>query len=264
MQRRTLDSSHLAAVGYDSANRLLEVEFATGQIYHFFEVPEQLYEGLTTAPSAGQYFYAYINKQFRYRELTDTSPTSSVLAFASGNPRKFRYMQEACRAAGIDVEQLRLNVDEIQSDDPEKITIAKVQEAFRLSRRPVVVNDLFWNIVALRGLPGAYAKEVQDWLTPEDWLALLANKKDRTVTTTETLAYYDGRVQKVFSQVQWGEIVTKPRGKGKSLMQLVHLQGLDGTIAEVESRGEQAYAPGQTVWQEFVGWYKIQKRLGRV
>src|SRR5256885_161986 len=101
---------------------------------------------------------------------------------------------------------LRLPVDEIQGHEPQAIAMHKAKEAHKLAQRPVVVNDAFWNILALRGFPGAYMSYIVGWLKPEDFLALLKNKPDRTISCTDTLVYYDGKRSKVFSRDIWGKI----------------------------------------------------------
>ncbi len=56
MQRKPVDSSNLASVGYDSDAKILEIEFNSGGIYQYFDVPESVYEGLMSASSHGTYF----------------------------------------------------------------------------------------------------------------------------------------------------------------------------------------------------------------
>ena len=40
MQRYSVASSNVAAVGYDPATETLEVEFLSGSIYQYYNVPE--------------------------------------------------------------------------------------------------------------------------------------------------------------------------------------------------------------------------------
>ena len=45
------------SVGYDSASRVLEIEFRRGPcVYRYFDVPEFLYRGLMATRSKGQFF----------------------------------------------------------------------------------------------------------------------------------------------------------------------------------------------------------------
>lgn len=63
--RRPLESSVLAAVGYDVAKRLLEIEFRSGAIYRYHDVPEEIHRRLLAAESKGHFFGAHIRSKFR-------------------------------------------------------------------------------------------------------------------------------------------------------------------------------------------------------
>lgn len=60
MDRIAISSSNLKSVGYDSGT--LEVEFNYGGIYQYFDVPEHIYTGLFSAPSAGKFFDVNVKK----------------------------------------------------------------------------------------------------------------------------------------------------------------------------------------------------------
>ena len=62
MQRKSVESSNLASVGYDSSEQTLEVQFKHGGIYQYTSVPESIYNGLMNASSHGKYFDANIKK----------------------------------------------------------------------------------------------------------------------------------------------------------------------------------------------------------
>lgn len=70
MNRIPVSSSNLASVGYDAENMVLEVEFHSGGIYQYFNVPASKYEALMKANSHGTYFDVHIKKGgYRYREI---------------------------------------------------------------------------------------------------------------------------------------------------------------------------------------------------
>ena len=56
MQRVPVSSSNIASVGYDDNTHTLEVEFHSGHVYQYFDVPKDVYDGLLTAGSVGKYF----------------------------------------------------------------------------------------------------------------------------------------------------------------------------------------------------------------
>lgn len=56
-----VNSSGIAAVGYDADNQAVYVEFLNGTTYVYKGVPEHEFENLRTAPSVGSYF----NRNFK-------------------------------------------------------------------------------------------------------------------------------------------------------------------------------------------------------
>ena len=69
MERRTVESSNIAAIGYDEATRTLEVEFRRGQTYRYFDVPSHVHAALMRAESHGSYFSRNVRKNFRYARI---------------------------------------------------------------------------------------------------------------------------------------------------------------------------------------------------
>lgn len=67
MDNRTpVSSSNVASIGYDADSLTLEVEFNNGNVYQYFDVPVQEYEGLLHASSIGSYLNRNIKLNYRY------------------------------------------------------------------------------------------------------------------------------------------------------------------------------------------------------
>ena len=60
MERVSVESSNLSAIGYDDESQVLEVEFRRGAVYRYFEVERVAYENLLKAESVGKAFNAII------------------------------------------------------------------------------------------------------------------------------------------------------------------------------------------------------------
>jgi hypothetical protein len=67
--RITLSSSVIASIAYDAPAKTLEVEFGTGRVYLYLDVPQSEFEALTRAPSAGAYFNREIRDRYAFREI---------------------------------------------------------------------------------------------------------------------------------------------------------------------------------------------------
>ena len=66
-----VESTTLARVGYDEAEGLLQLEFCSGAVYHYFGVPPAVHRALLGAPSKGRYFHHAIRGRFPYRLIRD-------------------------------------------------------------------------------------------------------------------------------------------------------------------------------------------------
>ncbi|CCK07773.1 hypothetical protein BN128_1745 [Cronobacter sakazakii 696] len=53
MQREDVVSRSLASVGYDQDRRVLEIAFHSGAVYHYQNVPEQVWLALGARPIKG-------------------------------------------------------------------------------------------------------------------------------------------------------------------------------------------------------------------
>jgi hypothetical protein len=69
MLRDPVASSNLVSIGYDRAAETLEVEFANGTVYQYYNVGLALYEALMQASSKGQYLNTYIRKAYPYSRV---------------------------------------------------------------------------------------------------------------------------------------------------------------------------------------------------
>jgi len=65
MIRQRVRSSDLRSVGYDPTQSILEIEFNSGGIYQYFNVPGNVYHGLMAASSHGKYFHAHIKDHYQ-------------------------------------------------------------------------------------------------------------------------------------------------------------------------------------------------------
>ncbi len=57
MQRKSVVSSTVISVGYDSATQTLEMEFLGGKVYQYAAVPQKIYDAMMQSQSVGAYFH---------------------------------------------------------------------------------------------------------------------------------------------------------------------------------------------------------------
>ncbi len=70
MQREYVQSTNLRSVGYDAERQILEIEFTSGSVYQYFNVPARVYEALMAASSKGQYHIQWIKHSYRYAKIS--------------------------------------------------------------------------------------------------------------------------------------------------------------------------------------------------
>ena len=64
MQRESVQSSMIASLGYDSPTSTLEVEFNSGAVWQYSDVPESVYYDMNNSSSIGKFFHANILGQY--------------------------------------------------------------------------------------------------------------------------------------------------------------------------------------------------------
>lgn len=69
MERIQVLSSNITSIGYNMESAILEVEFTSGDIYQYFNIPEHLYNNLMHAASKGQFLNDFIKDNYRYKKI---------------------------------------------------------------------------------------------------------------------------------------------------------------------------------------------------
>lgn len=169
--------------------------------------------------------------------------------------------QTLCKKHGIDLEQVVLDIDEIQGEDPEKIVRDKAHKAFEATKKPVIVSDQSWNFVGLKGFPGAYMKSMNYWFSPQHFIDLMQHVEDRTVILYDFLAYSDEIETIIFRRDLKGIILTEPRGISGYPEQKVIAMDIDHglSIAEVYDKGDgdnpDRFKDNSSPWEDLAIWY---------
>lgn len=69
-----IDTYRPEFVRYDPEAETLEVEFSNGLIYHYYDVPNELYHQLMSASSGAQFFDQNIRPVFAYARAEGRNP----------------------------------------------------------------------------------------------------------------------------------------------------------------------------------------------
>lgn len=80
MERERVKSSQVASIGYDAAEKLLEIEFnpkpgfQTGAVYQYSGFGEADWQDFKRATSIGKHFNERISKTFKYKRVAEPVP----------------------------------------------------------------------------------------------------------------------------------------------------------------------------------------------
>lgn len=65
-----IKSAVLKSIAYDSRRNILEIEFRSGHIYRYSDVPRSVYEALLAAPSKGRFFDSKIRERYKTKRVS--------------------------------------------------------------------------------------------------------------------------------------------------------------------------------------------------
>lgn len=69
MQRYSVASSNIASIGYDATTETLEIEFLSGSVYQYYNVPQNVYDELMAEGSKGRFLNTYIKNAYPYSRV---------------------------------------------------------------------------------------------------------------------------------------------------------------------------------------------------
>ena len=69
MERKRISASNIRSAGFDSRNRVLEIEFSGGSIIQYSGVSDEVYRRFVNAPSPGSYFQDNIEENFTAKRI---------------------------------------------------------------------------------------------------------------------------------------------------------------------------------------------------
>lgn len=134
---------------------------------------------------------------------------SRDFVFVTGSADKLR---EAERILGFPPASFRLDLPELQSLDLREILRAKVKAAYTQLRRPVVVEDVSFELVALNGFPGPMVKWMLEALGAEGLARVAHTLGDPRARAICGIAFHDGERTHFVEGRTEGVLVATRRG----------------------------------------------------
>jgi len=130
------------------------------------------------------------------------------VTFITGNQSKADYLAKFLEHP---VSHIKLDLDELQSLDLRKIVGHKAKQAYQMIKKPVLVEDVSMEFVALNGLPGPFIKFFVDNI-PMERLCRMIDGMERMAIARSVFAFYDGDKVVFFEGKSEGTIAEEPAG----------------------------------------------------
>lgn len=67
--KHPVESTNLEWVAYDKDEKQLFIQFRSGGLYRYFDVPEDIYEKLLKAGSKGRFHNVFIKYNYKYEKM---------------------------------------------------------------------------------------------------------------------------------------------------------------------------------------------------
>lgn len=154
------------------------------------------------------------------------------IRFVTNNEDKLREVQSLLTE--VEVIAAKLKIDEIQTDDVEKLVRDKLLKAFKKVGRPVFVEHTGLYISSLNDFPGGLTQVFWDKLQAERFSELLGTYKDTSAIAKTTIGYCDGKKIFYFHGEIIGKISPEPKGNRNFQWDCVFIpEGEEKTFSEL-------------------------------
>lgn len=159
------------------------------------------------------------------------------LTFITGNQNKADFL---AKHLGVPVAHHKLDLDELQSLDPQAVVEHKVLQAYTVLHKPVLVEDAGLIFTAMGRLPGTFVKWFIEEVGYDGLLRLAHCLPDQTAVGRVCYGLYDGKDLHFFEGEMRGRIADQARGSGGFGFDPIFINdGYDKTRAEMT---EEEYA----------------------
>ncbi|WP_218260306.1 XTP/dITP diphosphatase [Saccharolobus shibatae] len=174
------------------------------------------------------------------------------IGVVTSNENKFMELKELAKDFNIELEQLKGEKIEIQSDNLEEISKTAAYLAYLTFRRPLIVDDSGLFIETLQNFPGPYTNFVKNTIGLKGILKLLEDVKDRSAYFMTVLTFTDGKIIKTFNGIVKGVISEEIRGNsGFGFDPIFIPEGEKRTFAEMSLEEKNKYSHRARAFAKF-------------
>lgn len=134
------------------------------------------------------------------------------LRFMSGNEYKVAEVKRILTTSGVDIVPVSMKIEELQTEDVERLVRDKLTKAFEAIGRPLFVEHTGLYLSGLNGLPAGLTQIFWDKLEADRFVDLVAGLGDDGVIAETMIGYCDGYEVHLFRGTVEGTVPRVPAG----------------------------------------------------
>jgi XTP/dITP diphosphohydrolase len=160
--------------------------------------------------------------------------SNTKVRFVSQNKHKLQEAETILSTAGVTVAPLSIKIEELQTEDTERLVRDKTLRAFQKVGRPLFVEHTGLYLNHLDGLPGGLTQVFWDTLKADRFAELYGNTADPGAIATTVIGYTDAKQFYQFEGKIEGRIAAAPAGARDFQWDCVFVpDGQDQSFAEM-------------------------------
>lgn len=156
------------------------------------------------------------------------------IRFLSSNVNKIREVEAILGPVGVNIVAAPIKIEEIQTEDVQRLVRDKVLKAFEQIGRPVFVEHTGLHLPGLKGLPGGLTQIFWDRLEADAFVSLVQSLDSNIVTAKTVIGYCDSKTIHYFEGEVSGTVPDVPAGSRAFQWDCVFVpKGFSQTFAEL-------------------------------
>jgi XTP/dITP diphosphohydrolase len=134
------------------------------------------------------------------------------IRFMSANPHKVSEVEKILELVGVQVVPVNQRIEEIQTDDVERLVHDKLIKAFEIVGRPLFVEHTGLYLEGLNGFPAGLTQIFWDKLEADRFASLVAGLDSPAVVAKTVIGFCNGRDIRMFEGQVQGRVPPNPSG----------------------------------------------------
>lgn len=133
------------------------------------------------------------------------------IRFLSNNTFKIAEVDKILSPVGITIVPSKVKIEELQTEDVERLVRDKLLQAFKIIGRPVFVEHTGIYLNGLNGFPGGLTQIFWDRIGAESFVSIVSGLTNMTLIAKTVVGYCDGKNMHYFEGEISGKVPTAPR-----------------------------------------------------